>query len=77
MRYDVTYNCVNENFSSLLCREIYKSDAEAITTVLNKARQRNKLRAGKDTEIISINIYRLVKRNGEGYFKMIAHKLEV
>ena len=77
MRYDVTYNCVNENFSSVLCREIYKSDAEAITTVLNKARARNKSRENKDNRIVSVNIYRLVKRNGEGYFKMIAHKLEV
>lgn len=77
MRYDVTYNCVNENFSSLLCREIYKSDAEAITTVLNKSRERNKTRDNKDNKIVSVNIYRLVKRNGSGYFKTIVYKLEV
>ena len=77
MKYDVTYTCVNENFSSVLCREIYKSDAEAITTVLNKARGRNKSRENKDNRIVSVNIYRLVKRNGSGYFKTIAHKLEV
>lgn len=77
MRYDVTYNCVNENFSSLLCREVYKSDAEAITTVLNKSRDLNKARENKDNRIVSVNIYRLVKRNGEGHFKTIVYKLEV
>ena len=77
MKYDVTYNCINKDFSLLLCRENYKSDAEAITTVLNKSRERNKSRENKDNKIVSVNIYRLVKRNGEGYFKMIAHKLEV
>ena len=77
MRYDVTYNCVNKDFSSLLCREIYKSDSEAITAVLNKARERNKSRENKDNKIVSVNIYRLVKRNGSGYFKTIVHKLGV
>ena len=77
MKYDVTYNCVNKDFSSLLCRENYKSDAEAITAVLNKSMERNKSRENKDNKIVSVNIYRLVKRNGSGYFKMIAHKLEV
>ena len=77
MRYYVTYNCVNENLSSMLCREIYKSDAEAITTVLNKSRERNKTRENKDNRIVSVNIYRLVKRNGSGYFKTIVYKLEV
>ena len=77
MKYDVTYNCINDNFSSLLCREIYKSDAEAITTVLNKSRERNKSREDKDNRIVSVTIYRLVNKAGYGYFKTIVHELEV
>lgn len=77
MKYDVTYNCKNSKKSLLLCREIYKSDSEAINTVLNTARKRNKLRAGKDTEIISVNIYRLVNKAGYGYFKTIVNELKV
>lgn len=77
MRYDVTYNCVNKDFSSLLCRENYKSDAEAITTVLNKSRERNKSRENKDNKIVSVTIYRLVNKAGYGYFKTIVNELEV
>ena len=77
MKYDITYNCVNESFSSLLCREIYKSDAEAITTVLNKSRERNKTRENKDNKIVSVTIYRLVNKAGYGYFKTIVNELEV
>ena len=77
MKYDVTYNCVNKDFSSLLCRENYKSDAEAIAAVVNKSRERNKSRENKDNRIVSVNIYRLVNKAGYGYFKTIVHELEV
>ena len=77
MKYEVTYNCIDSKKSSLLCRENYKSDADAIATVLSKSRERNKSRDNKDNRIISVTIYRLVNKAGYGYFKTIVNELEV
>ena len=77
MKYDVTHNCIDSKKSSLLCRENYKSDAEAITTVLNKSKERNKSRENKDNRIVSVTIYRLVNKAGYGYFKTIVNELGV
>ena len=75
MKYNISYYTDDYKCDYLLQPVTYKSDVQSIQGAISFAKARNKLR--KEHKYESITIYRLVKRNGEGYWKTVIEKLEV
>ena len=75
MRYDISYYTDDSKYDYLLQSVTYKSDAQAIQGAMSFAKARNRLRTEHKYE--AITVYRLVKRNGEGYWKIIVEKLKI
>lgn len=56
-RFDVSYYTKDSRFDSLLCREIYSTNQEAIDSVFQKIKERNE-KAKEGHQIIGFTIYR-------------------
>ena len=78
MRYDVDYLTDDKNHDSLLCRASYRSDKSAIDQTIDRAKYYNRTQKQfSEHKINRITIYRLVKRNGDVYWKTVVSDLPI
>lgn len=76
MMYHVSFLAEDPKHSIRLCERHYKSDFVALNAVCNEALSKNKQK-NKLSKINAVNIYRLVRRGGIGYWKTVFYQYEI